>query len=238
MKMCMDQLAAAQSTDESIIERILNTLLRDALPTINSVLDNEIKANGYDPMPNVTHGGGSAGHHRILFCTFGADYSYSVSNLTGLSSLKIASFTLSDFRATGSATGICNCNLNLNVGEMTAQLSGHGSVDACGIHVGAGLSGSVKVASSTAAPSATLSAGYSLDPLSGQINSLILNSVNLNLGHIAVHIDSLPWPLDDLLDAIASAITNEFRGQLDGVLNSVIQTTLNKALSGIMPIKT
>lgn len=215
------------------ILNIVNALIAESLPTINSAIDNEIKSQGYDPWPHVAGGTVSPGSIDLGICHATVYASYNIGNLTGLSSTTINSLVVQDLiPQEGNLVG--NIDLSASLGSAFSG-SASGSVGAkCGfIHPSVGLSGSVKVDSPAASATGTITVSMVNGKLC--ITNIAISTPNVSTGTISVNLSGLGI-FDVFLDAIADAIVNAFKSQLIGLLASLLTPILNSEIGKNLPI--
>ncbi len=215
------------------ILKLVNELIAESLPTINTAIDNEIKSQGLDPWPHVAGGTVSPGSINLGICHATVYASYNVGNLTGLSSTTISSLVVTELTPQDSGF-VGHIDLAASLGSSFSG-SASGSVGAkCGfIHPSVGLGGSVKVNSPSASATGTII--ISLDGGKLCITKITISTPAVSTGTITVSLSGLGI-FDPLLDAIADAIVNAFKGQLIGLLASLLTPVLNNEIGKSLPI--
>jgi len=212
---------------------LLNALIKAKLPEINSAVNSAIKSQGLDPMKNVTSGSKTIGSINLGICTASANASYSLQNLTGLSSFTINSLTI-----TSATTGKDGSSLHGAV-QLNASMKSN-----LGIHVGgkfrAGcgfLSDSVGISGSVSISTVTVNASGNFDAtVGGNICLTEIDIVNpgLNYGDINVNIDGLGI-FNSLLHPLENFILGLVKGTIIDTIEKAITPPINDAIQGVMP---
>jgi hypothetical protein len=226
-------MESAKDILENDILKIVNALIADSLPEINTAIDNEIKSEGLDPWPHVAGGTVSPGSINLGICHATVYASYNVGNLTGLSSTTINSLIITELAPKDDGF-VGHVELSASLGKSFSGTAS-GSVGAkCGfIHPSVGLSGSVKVNSPSATANGTITIGIEGDKLC--ISNIAISAPHVSTGSITVSLSGLGI-FDVVLDAIADAIVNMFKSQLIGLLASHLTPILNTEIGKSLPI--
>lgn len=212
---------------------LLNALIKAKLPEINNAIPNAIRAQGLDPMINVTSGSDTIGSINLGICTAEAVASYNLQNLTGLSSLRINTLTITNAITTPDGNSV-HGTVALNA-VLTSNLSIHlgGSFKAgCGfIKPSVGLGGTVTVSNvsinATGDFNATVGAQLCLT------NIDIMNP-GLDYGNINIDIDGLGI-FNSLLQPLEGFILGLVKGPIVNLIESSVTPPVNNAIHGILP---
>lgn len=217
------------------IQILLNQIIKQALPEINSGIQNEIKSNHLDPWGQVAHGSDRLGSINLGICEASANADYNVNNLRGLSSVEITNLEITSVQSQGNKfvgtvnmSAFLRANLSANVG---------GGIEAqCGfLHPHVGISGSVNVSGTQMSGIGTFEASMDGDKVC--LDSIVISRPTINFDNIDVHIDGLGifntflHPLEDLIvglfktqisSAVANAVTPLVNNELKNVLSQCL----------------
>jgi hypothetical protein len=214
-------------------DAILNALLDALLPDLNAALPKAIQDAGLDPWGTVAQGSDTLGKINLGLCTAKVKASYSIKDMTGLSSIEILSATVetSTTAASGTqATGTMALKARLNK-SLSAKVSGKLSAS-CG-----GISESVKISGKITAKGVT---GKGKGPYAATLGvpesclqSLELSTFSLDYSSVDISIDGLGIfnsflkPLEDVVTQLfKDAITTEVANAVKPLLNSLIADEL------------
>lgn len=212
---------------------LLNALIKAKLPEINNAIPGAIRAQGLDPMINVTSGSNTIGSINLGICTAEAVASYELQNLTGLSALRINSLTITNAITTPDGNGV-HGTVALNA-VLTSNLSIHlgGSFKAgCGfIKPSVGLGGTVTISG------ASINATGDFDAtVGGQLCLTNIDIMNpgLDYGNINVDIDGLGI-FNSLLHPLESFILGLVKGPIVNLIEGSVTPPVNNVIRGILP---
>ena len=209
---------------------IVNALVDALLPELNEELPQAIKDAGLDPWKNVASDSKTLGKINLGVCKASAKASYSIKDMTGLSSLEITSAEAGSLQGTTTITGTLSMRAKLNK-SLSAKVSGKISAK-CGI-----VSDSASISGKVTAKGVTgKGAGNFTATISGTtacVTEAKITTFSLDYDDIDVKIDglgifnSLLDPLVDAVDALfGSAIKNEVANALKPVLNDLLKDEL------------
>ncbi|WCM89086.1 hypothetical protein [Acidovorax sp. NCPPB 3576] len=203
--------------------QILNEILQGLVTQLNGEIGSAIRGAGYDPYPNVASGSASIGVGTA---------SYSISNLTGISSLQIQDMVVGNVTASGAnLSGTVNFHAVLN-SSLSAQASGSVKV----LFFDPGISGNVRIDNPSISGTAQFQAGTSGGKLC--LNQLSGMNASFNYGNASVWIDGL-GPLNYLLQPVENLILDAAKGAISGLIssqiNSIVGQELNQALPQCVP---
>ena len=229
-----------EGSKNDIILQLVNEALKDLLPVVNPIIDQEIKSQNLDPWQNVAGGTASPGQYCYDFpwpvgneCV-GASASWSVTNFKGLSALKIQKFTAISLQKTGGNDEF-SADVNLIVSSASSlQGSVSGSVGAkvAFIHPTVSIGGNVTVNSPVANDTGTITVSYKDGKIC--ISKISLSAPTVHTGDISVSVNGL-GVFDFLLDGVVNVIVNGFKSQLLGLLSSQLTPLLNREINSQMP---
>jgi hypothetical protein len=214
-------------------ENLLNAIIKAKLPDINAAIGGAIKSQGLDPMIHVASGTDNIGSINLGICTATASASYSLQNLTGLSSLVINSLVITS-ATTGEDEKTVHGSVELNA-SMSSNLGinvGGRFTAGCGfLKPSVGISGSVSVSTVTVAASGDFDATVGSEICLTEIN---ITNPGLNYGNIDVHIDGLGI-FNSLLGPLENFILGIVKGQIISAIQGALTPPLNSAINGQLP---
>lgn len=202
---------------------LINQILQGLTQQLNGEIGPAIRSAGYDPYNNVASGSASIGIGSA---------SYSVSDLTGVSSLQITDLVATNITASGTnISGQVNFQAVLNSPLGTTV---GGSVEVWPIDIG--VSGNIRITGCSISGSAQLIASISNNQLC--LNSIGNLSVSFNYNDASIWINDLGVlnyllsPLESLiLDAAKGAIRNLISSQIDSIVAQQIGQRLPQCAS-------
>lgn len=199
---------------------ILNQILKDLISKLNPQLASVIKNSGLDPYSNVDSGS--------LDLAIGTA-SYSVTNLTGLSSLQFGGIAVNSLSDGGSnLSGDITYNVQLN-SNLSADISGDVQIT----FIDPSISGSITISGATVSGHATFSA--SIDASSKIcLNTVNITSSNFNYSDASVNIDGAGI-INDILKPLEDFILNEVKGKISSLISDAIKSILNKKIADFLP---
>ncbi|GKT25363.1 hypothetical protein [Acidovorax sp. SUPP3334] len=198
---------------------IINEILQGLVTQLNGEIGPAIQGAGYDPYPKVAFGSASIGVGTA---------SYSVTNLTGISSLQIQDMVVGNITASGAnLSGTVNFHAVLN-SSLSAQAGGDLHV----LFIDPGISGSLRIDSPSISGTAQFQAGTTGGKLC--LNQLSGMNANFNYGNASVWIDGL-GPLNDLLQPVENLILDAAKGAISGLISSQINSIVSEELNRAMP---
>ena len=223
----------------TIAEKITN-YLNGNITQINTNLDNGIIANNMDPWGQAAHGSSTLKEINLGFCKAEANGNFAVQNLTGLSTLNISEFNISDIypQSEGSDIyyGVGSCDGTIDA--LSAGLYGYvrAHCGALGDHVDP--TGSISIGGI----SFTLHFNVS-GTLDTSDNEFCVNSLNFPsfenfdlLGNVDVQINGLGI-FQSLLEPIINWVTNNLiKSVLASAIEVAITNNVNQELNSNLPI--
>ncbi|GEM_PF-4827340 len=205
------------STDP--VTQILNEVLQGLVTQLNGEIHAAIVGAGYDPYRDVASGSTSIGIGTA---------SYSVSNLTGISSLQLQDMVVGNVSASGAnLVGTVSFHAQLT-SSLMAQVAGEVSV----LFAHPGISGSLRIDSPTIAGTAQFQASTSGGKLC--LNTLSGLSTDFNYGNAAIWINDL-GPLNYLLQPVENLILDAAKGAIRSLISSQIGGIVGRELSQQLP---
>jgi hypothetical protein len=207
---------------------LLNALIRSKLPEINTALIGAIRSGGLDPMANVTSGSQTIGSIGIWPFRIDAVASYSLRQLTGLSTLFINSLVITSANATadGSALrGTVSLQANLN-SDLRMQVGGEFKA---GVAVGIGGNVTMSAASINATGNFEATIGNQLC-----LTRISVSDPGLNYRNVQVNIDGLGF-LNSLLRPLENFILGQVKGPIINLIAGAVTPAVNNALKGVFP---
>lgn len=217
------------------IEQLLNKMVANMLPTINSGIQGKIRSGNLDPWGQVANGNDCLGSINLGICDASVNASYNISNMSGLSSFTIGSIVLSQTQTNPSnpaqLIGLVTVTASLG-SNLSANVSG-GIEAKCGfIHPSIGLGGSATVSGVTGLANGSFVATVSSSQVC--LTSASISNMAINYGSINVNISGLGI-FNSFLSPLVDAIVNLFKGQITGAIGSAVTPLLNSQINGILP---
>lgn len=214
-------------------QNLLNAIIKAKLPDINAAIGAAIKSQGLDPMIHVASGSHNIGSIDLGICTATASASYSLQNLTGLSSLVINSLEI-----TSATTGEDGKTVHGSV-ALSASMSSNLGINVGGkFTAGCGLvKNSVRISGRVTVSTVTVAATGDFDATVGSdicLTEIHISNPGLNYGNIIVDIDGLGI-FNSLLHPLENFILGIVKGQLVGAIQGALTPPLNSAINGQLP---
>lgn len=198
---------------------ILNQILSALLPKINDAIGGAIKEKGLDPYKHVASGSKSFGIGKA---------SYSVTNLTGLSSIEIKAIKASNVSGSGA-------NLSGDMAmfvKMTSNLGAKISGDVKILFADPGISGSLKVKGATVSGEGGFSA--SVDGTKVCLNKINITTADFNYTNASASIDGAGI-INDILKPLENLILDAVKGDIRNLVSGEVKSVLNEQVDGFLP---
>ncbi len=223
------------------IEGMLNQFIAALLPALNAALPPFIVSEGLDPMKTVVSGSDDLGSVYLGVCRAKAEAKYSITNMTGVSSLYIETLTAemnttridgdesTDTVTTVDGTMSMAAKLTSN---LKADVSGSIEASCGGISEKVGISGKVTAKGVTGKGDATFTATLSVSK--SCLTACHITDLSLNYSDIDITIDDLGI-FNDLLQPLVDAINALFGSYIKDELSSVVKGVLNDLLKDMIP---
>lgn len=221
------------------IQDLLNQMIKNQLPTINSAIQGTIKSKNLDPWGQVAHGSDHLGSINFGVFKLSSTANYNIGNMTGLSSFVIDSLDIQSVTADPNDASKLGGHIH-----MTASLRSNISA-----HAGGGITGtfhnfihniseSVGIGGTATASnvSTEASGGFTASVEGGKIclSAINLSNVSVNYGSLNVSIDGLGI-FNSLLSPLTDAIIGLFKGPIKGAISSAITPVINSQIKGVLP---
>ena len=219
----------------SNITEIINELIQKVLPEVNKQLPEEIRKDGYDPIPNLVSGSKTLGSINLGICHAKVGVSYKVGDMCGLSSILIEKFTVE------SVSGdLKSFSANMDVAiEFRSDLSvraGGGVKAGCGfIHKTVGLSGKGEVNGLSAKGSAVLHGGFNIESGEAVLQEIDFTNLKLHYSGASVSIDGLGI-FNEFLKPIENLITGLLESLIVGKISDIVKDEVNHEFHNLLPI--
>ncbi|TDR81929.1 hypothetical protein DFP86_10239 [Paludibacterium purpuratum] len=199
--------------------QIINEILQGVVQQLNPEIGAAIRNSGFDPLQNVASGSASIGIGSA---------SYSITHLTGVSSIQIQDLVASNITTSGSnLSAPLNFHAVLN-SSLNANVSG-------GLHIlfaDPSISGSVRIDNPSVSGSAQVSGSISNGSLC--LNSISGMNANFNYGNASIWINDL-GPLNYLLQPVESLILDATKGAIRNLISSQINSIVSDQLNKLLP---
>jgi hypothetical protein len=215
---------------------LLNALIKAKLPEINAAISNAIKSRGLDPMVDVLSGSDVIGSINLGVCEAKATASYTLKDLTGLSSFFINSLVITSANSNPDGSAVTGAI------AMTAQL---GSI--IGIRVGGRLKAECGVIDESVGISGSVTASDVTITAAGDFTATVDSSIclteidvvspGLNYGKVNIDIDGLGI-LNKLLEPLEDYILGLVKGPIINLIESNLTPVINSTIKGLLPICT
>jgi hypothetical protein len=217
------------------IEQLLNQIIQNMLPQINSGIQSTIRNNHLDPWGQIASGNDKLGSLNIGICDASAWANYNVGNMRGLSAINVNSIILSqtqpDPNDPSKLLGVIQVNASMG-GNLSANLGG-GVEAKCGfIHPSVGISGSATVSGLTASAAGFFSASVNGNNVC--LNSISMSNMNLNYGKLDVYVNGLGI-FNTFLSPLIQLFTNLFKGQINSAIANALKPMINGQVNSLMP---
>ncbi|WP_346882202.1 hypothetical protein [uncultured Algibacter sp.] len=221
------------------IQDLLNQMIKNQLPTINSGVQAAIKSNHLDPWGQVAHGSSTIGSVNLGIATVGVSANYNVNNMSGLSSFSISALEVQTVTADPNDSSKLSGHI-----YMTASLGRNLTA-----HAGGGLKASFKNfihnisksvgiggTANVSGISTNASGSFSASVENGKVclNAIDLSSVGVDYGSVNVSIDGLGF-FNSFISPVTDAIVGLFKGQIRGAISNAITPMINAQIRGILP---
>lgn len=217
------------------IEQLLNQIIHNMLPQINSGIQTTIRNNNLDPWGQIANGNDDLGSIDLGICDASASANYNVGNMNGLSSISINSIILSQTQTDPSDPTKLLGSIQLSA-VLNSNLSAHlgGGIEAkCGfIHPSVGIGGTATA--SGVSGSATGSFTASVNANSVCLNSITMSDLSINYGNLSIDVDGLGI-FNTFLSPLISLFTGLFEGPISSAISSALKPVLNTQINNAMP---
>lgn len=219
--------------DSDVIVDIINGLLKALLPALNPLIDGEIRSKGLDPWANVTDGKVQLGKVDFGVCHAKVHADYSVTNMSGVSSLSIDSLVVEGLQANGGeldgALAMTASFGETLSGDVDVKIDGK-----CGhIHNVVKVHGKIYLKSLAVSAEGTISAGVDEGKIC--VTNITLNAVQASVGSIVVDVHGL-GVFDSLLDTLTHELIKAIKPQIVSLINDMLAPVLNSQIQGQLPL--
>lgn len=209
----------------------VNALLDALLPTINKVLPPAITAAGLDPWKDVVSGSDTLGKINLGICTASAKASYSIKDMTGLSSLQLTSIDALSLSGTTTITGTLSLAGALGK-SLSAKVSGKINAK-CGV-----ISESVSISGKATAKGVTgKGTGEFTATLGAEscLTAVTITAFSLDYTDIDINIDGLGM-FNSFMDPLVDAVDALFGDVIKDEVAKALMPVLNDLLKGELPL--
>lgn len=213
---------------------VLNNIIKNMLPKINSEIQGAIKNNHLDPWGQVAHRVYSPGSIKLGICLARVETNFNIGNMIGLSS-----FHIDQLQITAVHQG-ANPNELVGTVAMTASLTSNLSAHIGGefqarcefLHRSTGINGSATVASVKAQSTGSFTA--SIDGEKVCLDSIICSPPVINYGNVNVHVGGL-GVFSEFTAPLIELNIGIFKGQVREAISSAVSPIINQTLKTIVP---
>lgn len=199
------------------ITQLINQILQGVVTQLNGEIGPAICNAGFDPYQNVASGSANAGVGKA---------SYSVTHLTGMSSVQIQDMVASNTTGSSTLTGQLNFHALLT-SSLNAKVSGDVKV----WFVDPGITGSIRIDGPTISGSAQFTASMS-DKLC--LNNITNLNTDFNYTKASIWIDDL-GPLNYLLQPVENLILDAAKGAIRSLISSQINSIVSQQINRLLP---
>lgn len=217
------------------IEQLLNKMIQNMLPKINSGIQGAITSGHLDPWGQIAHGSDTLGSINLGICDASVGASYNIGNMRGLSSFTINSLVITNVHQDGGDASKLTGTLVLKA-SLKSNLSAHagGSVEAkCGfVHPHVGIGGTATVSGTTGIATGTFTASTENGNIC--LNTISISAMAIDYNNINVSIDGL-GVFNSFLGPLTSAISNLFKGPIRNAIASAVQPIINSKVNDALP---
>lgn len=213
---------------------VINALLDALIPELNKALPPAIVAAGLDPWPTVVSGSDTLGKINLGICKASVKASYSIKDMTGLSSIEILAASVDGSSVTlpdGSASGTMNMNGRLNK-SLTAKVSGTLKAGCGGLNEHVTISGSVSAKGVTAKVKGTY--GATVGVPQSCLTSAHVDALTLDYSDLTIKIDGLGI-FNDFLKPLEDAVLSLFKSQINSTIAAAVKPILNDLIEDELP---
>lgn len=217
----------------SPLEGLLNDLIQNQIPTLNSSVERTIKSQGLDPIQAVYSGSSNLGTVNMGICSADANANYHLENLEGLSSLRISNMVVTSVQTSNNGSKL-HGNINFYASfpsNLTASIGGK-------IHAACGLvHDSVDIEGEVYWDAVNMSANCIFEATLGShlcLNSLLISNPSIGYGNMNVNIDGLGI-FNGLLQPLKDVILGAMKNALETNISGQIAIPVNKAFTEALP---
>ncbi len=198
---------------------ILNQVLKALIPKLNGELGSEIKKGGLDPYPHVASGSESFGIGKA---------SYSVTNLTGLSSLEFVDIVVNNVSGSNnSLSGDLAYHVQLK-SNLSTNISGQVAI----LFAEPSISGSITISGATISGEGTFSS--STDGTKICLNTINVTSSNFNYADANAEINGAGI-INDIIKPLENLILDAVKGDIRSLISGAIKSIFNQQANGLLP---
>lgn len=221
------------------IQALLNKMIKNMLPKINSGIQGAIKNNHLDPWGQVAHGSDRLGSINLGIATVSAYANYNIGRMTGLSSFTINSLQIQSVEADPNDAAKLTGHMFMSA-SLNSNLSAHagGGIKATfknfihNISQSVGIGGTANVSGVTANATGSFTASVNGNKVC--LDSVHISTASVDYGSINVSIDGLGF-FNSLLSPLTDAFVNLFKGQIRSAISSAVTPVINSQVNKVMP---
>lgn len=217
----------------SPIQALLNRLIKNILPEINSGIRVAIKSNNLDPWGQIAHGTNTFGYIDFDICEASVSANYNIKNMIGLSYFNIDSLEITSAQEGTTPSQLVGAvSMNASVSYFSSEAGG-GFEAKCGLfQPSIGISGKAIVDRVTAVATGSFTANIDKDKIC--LSAITLSTVSINYEDLDIYIDELGL-FNSFLRPLIDEIAELFKWQIRGAISSAITPIINNELINVMP---
>jgi hypothetical protein len=213
--------------------KILDSMLIALVPVLNQGIPQYIKNNNLDPWKDVYSGKKTLGKINLGICTASAKASYSIKDMTGLSSLVITEmkYVTRDDSQYPTVKGTIDMAVVLN-SKLSAKVSGKITAGCGGINQSASISG--KATAEGVIGKGKISYTAQLGVPQSCYTEMKINDLTLMYSDIDVEIKGLGM-FNKFMDPLVDAVEGAFGDLIKGAIADALEPVLNDLIKDMFP---
>jgi len=223
------------NVDDPIID-LLNKFLKANLPAISKATQKVIIENHLDPKEDVAKDSKDLVSINFGICEAKVKASYTVSHLTGLSSLSISSFEIArvDQNPNDINAVIGTAQIEAKLGsDIKANLGGSLSAGCGKINEKADITGTAIASNVTAKSNVSFNAGINGVKLC--LKSLDITEFSIDYTNVSVDIDNLLDIFKPALKPLENLFLDLFKGEIKSLIASNVKSAVQEQVNGHLP---
>jgi len=198
---------------------IINEIIKALLPSINARIGEDLRGAGFDPLKNVASGSQGFG--------IGTAH-YSVTNLTGFSSVQIKDLLASNITGDKTLTGDLAVHIEVER-SLHADIEGDVQI----LFADPSIYGNITIDGASIAAKGTFKASVDGEKLC--INKVTLTSSDFTYVSGDANVDG-PSILNDILKPLENLIMDAVKGDIRSLASSRIQAIFNDQINQYLPV--
>ena len=219
----------------SSTQDLLNSIIQEMLPALNSGIKSSIKNSHLDPWGQVAHGSKTLGSIKWKFIHADAKADYNVKNLRGLSTFEIKGLEITNVQQNPHEENQYIGTIKMKAlfaNNISANVGGDVSASFMGVGKSVGISGSISVSGIKIASIGSFTADTENSKTC--LESVNVSDLIIDYGKVDVSIDGLGF-FNKFLSKLTNAVASLVKSQVKTAIANALKPIINEEIRKMMP---